>query len=97
MIFLPQPSSYRDTKDTLKLDNKENQQFSPVYLQNSTPKYTIPNIHGNSEDLGDIQEMLKQLQNFGFSVFAYDYRGYGRSQGIPRERYAYEDIDTAYN
>jgi hypothetical protein len=59
MIFLPQPSSYQDTKDTLQLDNKENQQFSAVYLQSSTPKYSLPNIHGNSQDLGDIQEMLK--------------------------------------
>jgi pimeloyl-ACP methyl ester carboxylesterase len=66
-------------------------------LQNSTAKYTILNIHGNSEDLGDIQEILKQLQNFCFSVFAYDYRGYATSHGTPRENYAYKDIDTAFN
>lgn len=97
MIFLPQPSSYQDTKDTIKLRTTENQLLSAIYLPNPTAKYTIMYIHGNAEDLGDIQEILKQLQNSGFSVFAYDYRGYGTSQGTPTEKYAYKDIDTAYN
>jgi fermentation-respiration switch protein FrsA (DUF1100 family) len=97
MIFLPQPSSYQDTKDILKLKTRENQQISAVYLSNPTAKYTILYIHGNAEDLGDIQEILEKLRNLGFSVFAYDYRGYGTSQGTPTEKYAYEDIDTAYN
>lgn len=96
MIFLPQPSSYQDTKDTIKLKNNENQQLSAVYLPNPRAKYTILYIHGNAEDLGDIQPVLEQLRNLGFSVFAYDYRGYGTSQGTPTENHAYEDIDTVY-
>ncbi|MBD2293561.1 alpha/beta hydrolase [Anabaena sphaerica FACHB-251] len=97
MIFMPQPSSYEDTKDTLKLKIRENQQISAVYLPNPTAKYTILYIHGNAEDLGDIQEILAKIRDLGFSVFAYDYRGYGTSEGTPTENSAYEDIDTAYN
>jgi hypothetical protein len=47
--------------------------------------------------LGDIQPVLQQLHDIGFSVFAYDYRGYGTSQGKPSERNAYRDIDRVYN
>ncbi|GCL39664.1 hypothetical protein SR1949_47920 [Sphaerospermopsis reniformis] len=97
MIFLPQPSSYEDTKDIIKLKTRENQQISAVYLPNPTAKYTILYVHGNAEDLGHIRATLKKIRDVGFSVFAYDYRGYGTSQGTPTENAAYQDIDTAYN
>lgn len=96
-IFLPQPSSYSDTSDILKLTTHDQIQLSAVYLQNPASKYTILYVHGNAEDLGDIQLILRQLRDIGFSVFAYDYRGYGTSQGKPSERNAYRDIETAYN
>jgi len=96
-IFLPQASTYQDTSDILKLTTADQIQLSAVYLPNPASTYTILYTHGNAEDLGDIQPVLQQLQNTGFSVFAYDYRGYGTSQGTPSERNAYRDIDTAYN
>ena len=97
MIFLPQPSSYQDTSAILKLRSADRIQLSAVYLPNPTSTYTILYTHGNAEDLGDIQPVLQQLQKTGFSVFAYDYRGYGTSQGKSSERNSYRDIDTAYN
>jgi fermentation-respiration switch protein FrsA (DUF1100 family) len=96
-IFLPQPSSYEDSSAILKLTADDQIQLSAVYLPNPASEYTILYTHGNAEDLGDIQPVLQRLQEIGFSVFAYDYRGYGTSQGTPSERHAYRDIDTAYN
>jgi pimeloyl-ACP methyl ester carboxylesterase len=96
-IFLPQPSSYSDTSDILKVTTHDQIQLSAVYLPNPASKYTIVYIHGNAEDLGDIQPVLQQLHKIGLSVFAYDYRGYGTSQGKPSERHAYQDTETAYN
>src|SRR5919199_1865530 len=96
-IFLPQPSSYQDTKEILKLRTADQIQLSAVYLPNPASTYTILYTHGNAEDLGDIRPVLEKLRDIGFSVFAYDYRGYGTSQGNPSERNAYRDIDTAYN
>lgn len=97
MIFLPQPSSYQDTSAILKLRTVDQIQLSAVYLPNPASTYTILYTHGNAEDLGDIQPVLQQLHNNGFSVFAYDYRGYGTSQGKASERNSYRDIDTVYN
>lgn len=97
MIFLPQPSSYQDTSEILKVTTPDRIQLSAVYLPNPASTYTIVYTHGNAEDLGDIQPVLQQLRDIGFSVFAYDYRGYGTSQGNPSERNAYRDIDTVYN
>ncbi|MDZ8085102.1 MAG: alpha/beta hydrolase [Nostoc sp. DedQUE12b] len=97
MIFLSQPSSYRDDPTILKLRSGENTSISATYLLNNQAKYTILYSHGNSEDLGDIKQILEKLYAWGFSVFAFDYRGYGTSQGKATESHAYEDINSAYN
>ncbi|MEH2107024.1 alpha/beta hydrolase [Nostoc sp.] len=97
MIFLSQPSSYQDDPKIIKLRSGENKNISATYLLNNQAKYTILYSHGNAEDLGDIKEILEKLHAWGFSVFAYDYRGYGTSEGKPTESHAYEDINSAYN
>jgi abhydrolase domain-containing protein 17 len=96
MIFLPQPASYQDTESILKLPVSDNEKISAIHLPNPEAVYTLLYIHGNAEDLGDIQPMLIRLQSWGFSVFAYDYRGYGTSDGKPSERNAYEEAEAAY-
>ena len=58
--------------------------------------YTILYSHGNAEDLGLIRPILHLLQTVGLSVLAYDYPGYGTSEGKPTERSVYRSIDAAY-
>ncbi|WP_310489314.1 alpha/beta hydrolase, partial [Chamaesiphon sp. VAR_69_metabat_338] len=48
------------------------------------------------EDLGNIRPILDRLHQQGFSVLAYDYRGYGTSNGVPSESNAYQDADVVY-
>ncbi|MBD1913354.1 MULTISPECIES: alpha/beta hydrolase [unclassified Leptolyngbya] len=97
MIFLPQPSSYQDSNKILKLPVTPDERISATYLPNPKATYTLLYIHGNAEDLGDVQPILDRLQEWGFNVFAYDYRGYGTSTGKPGERNAYQDAEAAYN
>jgi len=97
MIFFPPPSTYQDTNDIIKLISEDGTRLSAIYLSNPKAKYTILYAHGNASDLGTIQSNLEKLKKIGFSVFAYDYRGYGTSEGKPSEKNAYKDIDTAYN
>jgi abhydrolase domain-containing protein 17 len=96
MIFSPQPASYQDTNEILKLPSFSNEKISAIYLPNSQSAYTILYIHGNAEDLGDIRPSLDRLHRWGFNVFAYDSRGYGTSNGKASEANAYQDADTAY-
>ncbi|WP_031293051.1 alpha/beta hydrolase [Leptolyngbya sp. Heron Island J] len=96
MIFLPPPASYQDTPDILKIPVTDNEQISALYLPNPEATFTLLYIHGNAEDLGDIRPRLADMYRWGFSIFAYDYRGYGTSDGKPSERNAYQDINAAY-
>lgn len=97
LIFLPPSASYQDTPEILKLTTSDGDRISAIYLPNPTATYTLLYAHGNAEDLGQIFPVLQNLREMGFSVFSYDYRGYGTSEGQPSEGNAYEDIDAAYN
>jgi len=96
-IFLPQPSSYRDGPEILKLKSANGKLISALYLPNPSAAFTLLVSHGNAEDLGDDRPWLEDLRRSGFSVFAYDYQGYGTSQGKPTEKTAYDDENAAYD
>jgi len=95
-IFLPHPSSYADAPDILKIRSANGNLISALYLPNPSAAFTLLVSHGNAEDLGDDREWLWDLRRAGFSVLAYDYQGYGTSQGKPAEKTACEDELAAY-
>jgi abhydrolase domain-containing protein 17 len=96
MMFFPPSASYQDTTEILKLPVTDTEQISAIYLPNTQATYTLLYIHGNASDLGDVRPLLERLQSLGFNVFAYDYRGYGTSDGRPSEQNAYQDAEAAY-
>ena len=86
-IFPAPPSGYKDSPDILKLTyNQAGEAVSMVYLGNPVSPYLVFYNHGNGEDLQSILPRLKFLQQSGFSVLAWDYPGYGTSDGQPTEK-----------
>ena len=53
--------------------------------------------HGNAGTIINRLENLKLLYRLGLSVFLFDYRGYGRSQGRPSEEGLYQDALGAHD
>jgi hypothetical protein len=96
IIFQPQKSFYRDDDSIIKLATENGEKISAKYFPNENAEYTILFSHGNAEDIGTASFFLEDLRNAGFSVFAYDYRGYGTSEGKPSEENSYADADAAY-
>jgi abhydrolase domain-containing protein 17 len=96
LIFRPPAASYQETDQILKLTTADRVQISATYLPHPQATYTVLYSHGNGSDLGDVLPTLQAIQAIGFSVFAYEYRGYGTSQGTPSEQGTYRDIDSAY-
>ena len=97
LMFQPQPSSYRDGADILKVTTSTGKKISAIYFPIISARYTLLVSHGNAEDLGDDREWLQDLGRAGFSVFAFDYEGYGTSEGKPSERALYDDEFAAYD
>ncbi len=97
LIFLPPPPSYGESAEVFRIPVIETEAIAAQYLPQPEADWVILFIHGNAEDLGDIRPFLTDLQSWGFAVLAYDYRGYGLSDGCPGERNAYQDGLAAYN
>lgn len=97
LIFRPPAASYADTPSTIKLFSNKAVRISARYFPNPKATYTLLYSHGNAEDVGVLEPLLQTIQDAGFAVFAYDYQGYGTSEGIPSEGNAYQDIEAAYN
>jgi abhydrolase domain-containing protein 17 len=97
LIFLPPPPGYPDGPAILKVPTKDGQRIAAVYRKNPSATYTLLLSHGNAEDLSSLMPLLAVLGDWGFSVLAYDYRGYGRSEGTPSEPHVYADVDAAYD
>jgi fermentation-respiration switch protein FrsA (DUF1100 family) len=52
-------------------------------------------FHGNAGNISHRIDNLLRLNRLGLSVFIFDYRGYGRSQGEPSEQGIYNDARGA--
>jgi fermentation-respiration switch protein FrsA (DUF1100 family) len=52
--------------------------------------------HGNGGNICHRLESLRQFHRLGLSVFAFDYRGYGNSEGTLSEAGTYLDAEAAY-
>lgn len=97
MAFYPPLPSYQDNKAIIKIKTADGSIISAIYLPNSAATYTILYSHGNAEDLGSLIPHLEEFKKHGFAVMAYDYHGYGTSQGKPSEKNIYKDINAAYD
>jgi fermentation-respiration switch protein FrsA (DUF1100 family) len=53
--------------------------------------------HGNAGNIINRLENMRELYRIGLSIFIFDYRGYGRSQGSPSEEGLYQDALGAHD
>jgi pimeloyl-ACP methyl ester carboxylesterase len=97
IIFRPPLPGYRDDASVLKLTSADGARISAIYFPNDNARFTLLFSHGNAEDIGYDLPFLEAIRDAGFAVFAYDYQGYGTSEGKPSEGHLYEDSQAAYN
>jgi abhydrolase domain-containing protein 17 len=95
-MFFPPPSTYQALPGLIYLKTSDQKKIAAVYWKNPKAKYTLLYSHGNAEDLGALFPHLVALKDLGFSILAYDYHGYGLSEGQPTEKNLYRDINAAY-
>jgi hypothetical protein len=96
MIFHPEYSRDPEPPGAFKIRTSDGAHITAVHLKNDSAPFTVLFSYGNASSLGNSYPFLLWLREVGFSVLAYDYRGYGSSRGRPSERALYADIDAAY-
>ncbi len=61
------------------------------------PANTLLFLHDGSGSLSDTLPQLQALHNLGLNIFAFDYRGFGKSVNMhPSQASTYEDADAAW-
>ncbi len=97
MVFSPPLASYLEGPPIIKIDVDGGESIYARHLKNPDAEFTILYNHGNNEDIGMNLRWLRRFREMGYSVFTYDYRGYGRSEGKSSEKNTYRDAEAAYN
>lgn len=84
--------------EVFKIRTGRNNTVACMYVKNhEAPKYTILFTHGNAVDLGQMSSFFVGLgSRIGCNVFAFDYSGYGASNGKPSEKNMYADAEAAW-
>ncbi len=67
------------------------------YAAGPGAKATLVWSHGNAGNIAGRAEVLAALASRGLNVLAYDYRGYGKSEGWPSEAGVYLDSLAAFD
>lgn len=92
---VPSPSYSGNQAGLISLKTSDGVRIAARHLQRPDNEIAIVYSHGNGEDLGHAWSYHEALHAMGVDVLAYDYRGYGRSEGRPSEKGTYRDIEAA--
>lgn len=67
------------------------------YVPSGSTESVVLVCHGNAGNISHRLDTIKIFYELGISVFIFDYRGYGKSEGQPTEAGTYEDAKAAWN
>lgn len=96
LIFVPHAPGYRDDPRLVALPGPGGTRLTAAWLPVAGAAVTVLYSHGNAEDLGDVLPTLEALNALGLAVLAYDYPGYGTSEGTVSSAGAVAAIEAAY-
>jgi uncharacterized protein len=88
----PWEDVFFEAQDGVKL----NGWFFPAGTNATYASHVILFCHGNAGNISHRLESYETLLDAGINLFAFDYRGYGRSSGRPSESGTYQDAMAAY-
>jgi len=101
VAFFPTPGESETPRDfglpfeSLTLDTADGEHLRGWVIRAPAPRANVVYFHGNGANLSNWSPILAGIVQRGYSVFAFDYRGYGLSTGRPTERGLYRDVDAA--
>jgi fermentation-respiration switch protein FrsA (DUF1100 family) len=90
------PKSYGIEYQDLSFATQDGETLHAWFLERPEPTAYLLFFHGNGGNISaGCLDYLVSLYRRGYSVFAFDYRGYGKSTGSPSEKGLYIDSRAA--
>jgi len=88
---------YKPVPQTFQLRTSDGLSITAEYHPVSNATHTLLFSHGNGELISQNRWLFRDWNRMGFSVLAYDFRGYGASEGRPSETGVCRDIQAAWD
>ncbi len=82
--------------EEIQLTTSDNVALHGWWIPNDNARYTLLFFHGNAGNISHRLESIRIFHELGLSVFIFDYRGYGQSEGKPGEKGTYRDAEAAW-
>jgi fermentation-respiration switch protein FrsA (DUF1100 family) len=101
IIYIPSKEIFRTPSDEgmeyedIDLYTSDGVCINAWHIPNDQRKETVLFCHGNGGSMSHRIDTIKLINDLGFSVFIFDYRGYGISEGTPSEKGTYLDSEAA--
>lgn len=89
--------AYKPGEQTFFLETRDGLAIAAEYHPVTNALATILFSHGNAELMHQNRWAYRDWNRLGCSVLAYDYRGYGMSEGRPGEAGVKRDIEAAWD
>ncbi len=83
--------------EDIQFPSKNGAQLHGWWLPHARPKGSILFCHGNKGNLTTQVDALEKLQTLQMNILAFDYQGYGESEGSPSEKALLGDGRAAYD
>jgi fermentation-respiration switch protein FrsA (DUF1100 family) len=99
------PSSFIEVKpdrmglpyEDLMITTEDGVRINGWLIKTAKAKSTLLFFHGNAGNIGDRLTKLRFFHDAGIQVLIVDYRGYGKSEGVPTEQGVYKDGRAAFD
>lgn len=89
------PSVYGVTVEDVWFESEDGVALHGWWMSHPKPTATLVFCHGNTGSIGDWVGLYPKLLRLKVNLFVFDYRGYGRSAGEPREDGLFSDVRAA--
>ncbi|MEL6442468.1 MAG: alpha/beta fold hydrolase [Cyanobacteria bacterium J06621_8] len=91
--------NYQDIWLPISNDSQKVERIHGWWMPQEQPNApVILYLHHNAANIGANVSQALQFYELGYSIFLFDYRGFGQSEGkFPRESQVYEDAQAAWN
>ena len=102
MIFMPlvgtgaTPADWGLDYEEVGLTTADGLELHGWFIPRQGARKVVLFLHGNAGNITHRGESLSVFSGLGLNVFIFDYRGYGRSQGMPTEEGLYLDAEAAW-
>ncbi|MEW7979455.1 MAG: alpha/beta hydrolase [Candidatus Sedimenticola endophacoides] len=82
--------------EEITLVSADGPRLSAWFIPAQNPRATLLFCHGNAGNIAHRLDSIRLFHELGLSVLIFDYRGFGRSEGVPGEEGTYLDALAAW-